>query len=122
MTTREHLQSFHTAAASHHTTMAKSHTRLATHYGKATEMEGNKDLAAEHKAMADSHATMAEHHLSMCKTVGDDLNKLIPDNVSAVIPEFPGLRAVPRYGQRPIPEVANVAPEFAKLVQVEDDL
>jgi hypothetical protein len=62
---------------------------------------------------------------------GDDLSKLVPDGIRAVIPAAPvaervygtdGLTMVPRAGQPPISAGrANVPLEFQKFVSVEDE-
>ena len=50
------------------------------------------------------------------------MNKLQPTNISAVVPDAPGVRAVPRAGQRSVEEAKpQVEARFAKLVAVDEE-
>jgi hypothetical protein len=142
----EHLASHHKVAAAHHAGMEKLHRSIAAvHSGlhKESGVTGDEDspnaqLAAHHDGLADMHKAHAAHHSSMmeayAKTVeSDDLNKLlekisekigdrlVPTQVSAVLPNRPGVTLVPRGGQQPVPVKPNVPLEFEKLVMVDED-
>jgi hypothetical protein len=111
-----------------------------------SDMDGKRDELAkclqkgadDCKEHAAWHDREHEKAMTMCAKAdeSDDLNKsgtvadlvkrltalentVQPTNVSAVAPDRFGLRAVPRYGQQPIPERPNVPVEFEKLVAIE---
>jgi hypothetical protein len=120
MTVREHLKKAHSAMAEHHRKMAGLHDAMV----KAAKESMNGE-ANFHKSAAAAHNAAAESHDSMCaeceKAAGDvDLNKVVPDRVSAVVPNA-GVRAVPRTGQRDLSD-APVDPMFADLVKVDESL
>jgi hypothetical protein len=119
MRVSEDLAKFHQAASTHHRSMSKLHGDAM---GKAVdgnpEHQFHKGAAAAHSAAADSHDEMCQ---ACHKATADSLNKMVPTQVSAVTPTPPGVRAVPRFGQREVPEKANVDPQFAKLVAVDED-
>jgi hypothetical protein len=119
MTVRQHLQKAHEVLAEHHRRMSKIHGAAM---GKAVAGDPTHEF---HKAAVAAHNTAAENHDSMCdacaKAIGDELDKLVPTNVSGVTPTAPGIRAVPRAGQRQDPEKLEVEPEFAKLVAIPED-
>ena len=115
----EHLAGLHKAASSFHRTMTKCHGDAM---GKAVAGNSEHDF---HKAAAAAHEQAADQHDQMCeecsKAIVADLNKLVPTNVSAVTPTPPGVRAVPRAGQRPIEEAKPVVEaQFAKLLTVDE--
>jgi hypothetical protein len=138
MTIREHLQHLHKAIAGHfrekaehHGEMEKSaheHAGLHDAMAKATGVQTHRDFASRHRADALIHKNMNKHYLQKaayhddqaaeCAKAVDtsDLNKLVPTNVSGVVPTR--ITAVPRPGQ-PVPTV-NVAPEFEHLFKVDD--
>lgn len=117
----EHLAKDHQEASSFHRTMAECH-KVAL--GKA--VSGNPEHEFHKSAMA-AHNAAADHHDQMCeecqKVIASDLQKVQPTLVSAVTPTAPGVRAVPRAGQRSIEEATKPAVEaqFAKLVAVDED-
>lgn len=132
-TLREHLKKAHESIATHHRTMSKCHGDAM---GKAVagnpEHEFHKGARAAHDAAADAHDQMCQECM---KVTGDELNKntadlvkrlehlentIQPTRVSAVAPNAPGVRAVPRAGQQPIPDRPNVPIQFEKLVAIEE--
>lgn len=59
---------------------------------------------------------------TIMKMVGEAIgNTIVPTGVSAVAPNAPGVRAVPRAGQQPIPVKPNVPDNFQKLVAIDDE-
>jgi hypothetical protein len=96
----------------HHVKCAKAHQAA---------MDGEDEGTSRHdfhKSMMAEHTAMAETCLSALKTVkaagaGDD-DALVPTLVSAVTPNHPDIRAVPRFGMRPIP-TPDVDAEFGKI-------
>jgi hypothetical protein len=116
----------------HYTKMAKLHrAAAAAHESAAEDHEEGSPHHTMHKLEADHHEAVASHYDEMhddCqKAMGDDLSKLIPDQVRAVVPAAPvpygsalGLTAVPRAGQPPMnTERPNVPLEFQHLVKVD---
>jgi hypothetical protein len=120
MTVREHLTKAHEAIAQHHRAMSKCHKAAI---GKAEagnpDREFHKVAAAAHDQAADAHDAMCE---DCAKAVADDLNKTMPwpTGLSAVAPNAPGIRAVPRGGQPQIPARPNVPIEFSDLIKIEE--
>ena len=118
MTVREHLAKAHSFMAEHHREMSKCHGAAM---GKAVSGDAMHEF---HKNAAMHHDAAAEQHDQMCeecqKAASADLAKTLPTRVCAVTPTAP-VRAVVRHGQREIPLTAMVDPEFAKLVQVDED-
>ena len=135
-TVRQHLANFHKAAAEHHAGIAEDHTKLGTYHealakclGKAVSDDAGakkhlEDIAATHHASAERNRNYAEFHTNAveeCMKGADveDLSKLVPTNISAVVPSRAGVTMVPRYGQ---PVAKNVDPQFAELVATDDEL
>jgi hypothetical protein len=118
-TVKQHLMKAHQTIAEHHRAMSKCHGDAM---GKSVAGDAMHNF---HKAAAAVHDQAAEQHDAMCqeceKAIASDMNKVVPTNVSAVVPTYPGVTAVPRAGQREIPEKANVDPQFAKIVVVDED-
>ena len=112
-------------SAEQHQTMSDRHGNLADECEKA-ELDG---MAKEHRALQKAHGERAAHYTAMHeaatrKSVEDEMNKnraaLEPTRVSAVVPDNPNLRAVPRFGQKPVSKT-EIDEEFADLVKVADD-
>jgi hypothetical protein len=82
--------------------------------------------ATYHKAAMEECSKATGDEFS--KGASDDLvkriaaleNTVIPTNVHAVIPNRPGITAVPRAGQREIPARPEVPIQFEHLVRVEE--
>jgi hypothetical protein len=106
-TAAEHLVDFHKAAFRHHSEMMAAH-----------KSEIEKSGGGFHKTACDSHQAMVDYHgkaLAECeKAAADALNKLVPTQVSVVVPTPPSVRAVLRPGQRELP--TNIAPELRKIL------
>jgi len=135
-TVRQHLQNLHTNLAAHnqkksehHAKMAEHFTKLAGHFKKTEVTEATKDakatleaLAAEHEEMSQHHAGQVEHHnaqVEACmKADAGDLTKMVPTNVSGVVPSR--VVAVPRAGQQPVNKTV-VPTEFKHLFATEDE-
>jgi hypothetical protein len=124
---REHLIHLHKTAADHHKELAGHYEGLSKCLDKAEGADSGKTFL---KAIADEHSSMAQFHTdaaNACEkaTASADLEKradtLVPTNISAVVPDRPGVRAVPRAGQQPIQTGPNVPLEFSKLVSTEDE-
>ncbi len=127
--------------ATHHIKKTKHHRAIAEHARKLMEMhKGKSDMEGlgeilesyieTHSAIADEHADYAEHCAECAKSLSNGTgarkaagmengDELMPTDVHAVVPDVPQNRAIPRFGQREIAQA--VAPEFRKLVQVEDE-
>jgi len=141
MTAAEHLKALHerfgahnTTKASYHDEMHKSHMALAAihkeRHGMTRDTHEQK-LASQHEhhaglhqRHADHHRGEAEFHRSMAaecaKAAVDNLNKLVPTEVRAVMPDNPtGLRMIPRPGSPPLPN--GMPLEFEKLFKVDAD-
>lgn len=78
-TMRDHLSSFHKAAAQHHAAMGEFHKNLSEHHAalqavhaedlpEAAECHG--DIAGVHKDATKQHASAASFHLEACKALG----------------------------------------------------
>ena len=108
MRPKEVMKKFLTAQAAHHSEMSKVHQTSADDY------EDGCSENVFHKAAATSHLKAGETCAECAKSCdkaefAGDLNKmeefdfdsLVPTLVSSVAPTVPpGIRAVPRYGQR----------------------
>jgi len=128
-----------------HADHAEAHKIMLDHHEEGTPGHNHhKTKHSLHKREEAVHAALAAYHEGeMKKTAAGELNKadgsapgledavravflkmfgnaLVPTAVSAVTPNRPGITAVPRAGQQPIPAVPNVEPAFAKLVSVDD--
>ena len=123
MTVRQHLQKAHSAIAEFHQNMSKCHNSAMSKEGMGVdEKTFHKSAAAAHDEAANVHTQLCDECLKAA--AADELAKsqrLVPTNVSAVTPTAPGIRAVPRAGQRVEPEKIEVEPEFAKLISIEED-
>jgi hypothetical protein len=131
-TMKEHLAGMHKRMAAHHTVTAASHAsrashfnKLAAHLGKTEMTEAQKDSAAILEALAQLHEEQGQEHTAMasfhkdsaekCSKAADgDLNKIVPDRVSAVTPDRPAIRPVLRHGQREIE--MSVEPALEKVL------
>jgi hypothetical protein len=114
---RATLKKYFTSATEHHTAMA----RLAE--SAMNSCEEDSEQHGMYKAAMDAHINHAECCAECAKSCGkadgDDLEKIImPSQVSGIVPNAPGIRAVPRAGQREMPTGAIDA-DFAHLAQVE---
>ena len=129
-TLKEHLAGFHQKAQEHHTALAEHHLGLAGHFKKLAahlgKAEFGKDvtetleaISAGHEQAHVAHADFANFHGEKCeeceKAISvDDLNKLAPTSVSAVVPTHKNT-LVPRAGQRD-PGAGTVPAQFEKLL------
>ncbi len=130
-----------------HADHAEAHRTMMDHHEEGTPGHNHhKTKHSLHKREEAVHAALAAYHEGeMKKTAADELNKadgsapayledavravflkmfgntLQPTAVSAVTPDNPRIRAVPRNGQQPIPAAPNVEPQFAKLVSVDNE-
>ena len=121
MKAQHHLTTFLTKMAEHHVTLAKAHADMAE------DCEPDSPQHEFHKNSSNAHAGMGETAVEACKmlmesqkAMGVDLDALVPTNVSAVTPNHPGVRAVPRVGMRPIP-VPDVDVEFSKIFGTDEE-
>ena len=146
MSIKTHLIETHTNAGENCVKAGQFHKSMAKHFaglselakGAKSEMHGDgADLATicqqisdEHDAMAGACADQAAFHVQCCKNLsaaskadGDEdlLDKLVPTEISAVIPTVPGIRAVPRAGQRDNGGMPVVAHELEKFVSIGDE-
>jgi hypothetical protein len=129
---REHLTALHDRMTEHHVKKAASHAARATHFKKLagqiqkTETtEATRDsqalleaLAALHEEMSQEHTDMATFHQDSkeaCeKATIDQLDKLVPTNISVVAPQKPTITPVPRAGSKPFPSA--VPTEMTKIL------
>jgi hypothetical protein len=131
-TVKSHLQEFHNKGAEFNKAHADHHRKMSEHHAGLSEAQDG-EVAKLHKHMAKAHTDMAElcdEHAAHCeemsslidsmtKAAGMNSDALVPDNVRGIITHFPGVTAVPRAGQRAIPEQTEVPPEFEKLLAIE---
>jgi hypothetical protein len=131
---------FHKLYHTHHDRIAMTHATMMGHHEEGTPEH------THHKIKHESHVAMRDFHKAcMEKATTDEMNKvdstvpasledavrvvflkmfgntLVPTNVSGVAPTRPGVTAVPRAGEKPVPVTPNVPLEFAKLVAVDED-
>jgi hypothetical protein len=137
-TVREHLVKMHTQAAEHHLNKAKLHKAVSSRFRKMhkAQMEDDGDgmdqfdgIADAYDAMAGEEVGMGEYHADCAKALmqsakaagmgasDTDLDRLIPDAISGVLPERG--TAVPRYGAPEIAKTSGVPLVFEKLVAIE---
>lgn len=118
----EHLYEMHKF---HHGDRGEAIANHQTALEKATAMEPDGGphttlLKAEIARHQKAQAYHAEGMTECAKAIQDHLNKLVPTNISVVVPEHPGLRAIPRAGQPAIPAKPDVPLEFAKMFAIDD--
>jgi len=136
-TMKEHLAGMHKKLAAHHAAKAESHAsradhfnKLAAHLTKTETTEAQKDSAAILEALAGLHEEQSQEHSDMaafhkdcadkCSKAADgDLNKIVPDRVSAVTPDRPGIRSVLRHGQREIP--TGIEPALSRVLGMNEE-
>ena len=108
-TVREHLKRAHDVAAEHHRKMAAYHEEAT---GKVDD-----PYQAFHKSAKAEHQAVAQMYDQMCSECGKamdaDLNEIqpLPRGFSRVVPTAPGVKMVPRAGQKPVEQI-EVDPEF----------
>lgn len=96
--------------------------------------KGGSDLDTRIKAVSDAMMIKALEALDQDPMIAQRIQgivlsqvekavggKLVPSSISAVTPDNPRFRAVPRGGQQPVPEQPNVPLEFQKLVAIDED-
>lgn len=131
----QHLAAFHKMASENHSQLHDCYKSLSG-FTKATKSEMKPDeqdsLCDTLDKIADCHKAAAAYHkdaLAECTKAIEaaDLEKhrVVPTNVSAVTPDVPqGVRAVPRFGGRPIPAqthpVSAGGVDFNKLIGLGD--
>ena len=143
-TLRQHLKKFHETAADHHDELAKCFHKLSS-LGKGAKSHMSDDAIAADELtqclgkIAGAHQLRSAYHkeaMAECeKIAADDLNKsssdlikrlehlegqIVPTRVSAIAPNAPGIRAVPRAGAPNAPARPEVPLQFAKLVEIEE--
>jgi hypothetical protein len=122
---KEHLVTVHKRLSKHHAAVSGHYLDMADCMGKADNGDESTKAKGSLEALAGEHSDMAQFHedcAAKCsKAAADELNKLVPSNVSAVVPNAPGIRAIPRPGQPPISEKPNVPLEFEKIFSISDD-
>jgi len=120
-------QQHHELKATVHKSIATHFTKLAGHFKKTEVSEAEKDahaileaLSSEHDTLWQEHSDLAHYHeqqMEACSKAADgDLNKIQPTSVSAVAPDRPNIRAVPRHGQQPLPASTPETDEMAKMM------
>jgi hypothetical protein len=116
-TVREHLETAHGTISAYH------RGRADYHNGAIAKTAPSDPMYEFHKSAAAAHEAAAAQHDEMCnecsKAADGDLNKIVPDGVSRVTPNGPGIRMVLRAGQQEPPAVP-LAPQFAKFLETED--
>ncbi|HTC62448.1 MAG TPA: hypothetical protein VK709_06365 [Candidatus Saccharimonadales bacterium] len=139
----DHLKGFHKSAMEQCNTVSKCVGKLAG-MAKASKSQLKDDdedgIWGTLQKISDVFAAGATYHkaaMEECsKATGDEFSKgasddlvkriaalentVIPTNVHAVIPNRPGITAVPRAGQREIPARPEVPIQFEHLVRVEE--
>src|SRR5258708_32864415 len=136
----------HQEKAEIHAEHAEAHKSMMDHHDDGPEPAFHKRKHELHKAASETHATLRDYHkASMEKAASDEMHKgadgsvpasletyiratimkmfgdsLVPTNVSAVAPNRPGIAAVPRAGQQPIPERPNVPEQLPHLAKAAD--
>jgi hypothetical protein len=134
LTVKEHLASFHKAAAEHHESMAEHHDTLSGHIAKAAGTATGGDVSSCLKGMADEHRHMADFHskcmqecekvfeadeLEKTNAIADLFEKALAKSASdrVVITPVSGVappRVIPRNGQPQSPQTAQ-NPVIAKV-------
>jgi hypothetical protein len=120
----------HAQESAHWTGVAKSCGQKAKIHAGMGDGEGDDHmkLAAcyeKDQMQAEAHAAWHASQAEKCTKAAatDDLEKrddrIVPDGVSKVTPNAPGITMVPRAGQR-VAAAVPLAPQFQKLVEVED--
>jgi hypothetical protein len=140
----DHLKGFHKSAMERCDTVSKFVGKLAN-MSKAAKSDLKPDddedgICGTLQKIADAFADGASYHKSammeceksmdaeFTKAAPADFEKrlthlegqIVPTRVSAVIPDRPGVRAVPRAGQPAFSEKPNVPVQFEKLVAIEE--
>jgi hypothetical protein len=139
----DHLKGFHVSAMEQCNTVSKCVGKLAG-MAKASKSQlkddDEEEICGTLQKISDAFAAGATYHraaMEECsKATGDEFSKgasddlvkriaalentVIPTNVHAVIPNRPGITAVPRAGQREIAARPEVPIQFEHLVRVEE--
>jgi hypothetical protein len=118
----------------HHKAMHQDRAdAIANHEAELKKADGSESF---HKAEIERHKKAMDHHADMmaeCSKASQaedleklNLNRLVPTQVIAVIPDNPNARAnvtaVPRFGARPIPVAVETGPvDFAKLIGTDEE-
>jgi hypothetical protein len=131
----EMIDTHEAAITAHEDAMEEAETQKA-HGSEATHhIAFHKAAIKSHKAAIESHQSAIGSHEIMkaryedgvqecSKAIAADnlekANRLVPDNVHGIIPNYPGVTAVPRAGQRQI-EKTEVPLELQKVLALPDD-
>lgn len=110
----------------HHKVMHKDRAdAIANNQAALDKAAGMEPHTSFHKAEIARHTKALAHHaacMDECSKAAqsEDLeklnsNRLVPTNVSVVVPDVPNVRAIPRFGSRPIPTETTPV-EFAKII------
>jgi hypothetical protein len=104
---------------------AAAHLRKFMNKAEMDEEHPVAAIAELLEELAEEQANSAGFDLECCKAFAkaeadDDLQKLVPTRISAVVPTAP-VTPVLRTGQRQIPLSKMVDPQFAKLVEVDEE-
>jgi hypothetical protein len=126
---REHMASNHGKEQAHWSEFGKGLRNVATHLRsmhKESGMTGECKPADAVDKLADlavSHSNYHGEQVEACKKALDaEMNKLVPSNVSAIVPDLPAdIRRVPRTGQPKVPVKPNVPLEFEKVFSIDGD-
>jgi hypothetical protein len=110
------MQKSSSAGDAHHGRMADLHQHKAHTHG---ENAVNFRAAAE-KCTKTSDDELGKSSIAVIRRLDALENAVVPTRISAVVPDAPGVRAVPRAGQRPFTDNAVVPVQFAKLVEIEE--
>jgi hypothetical protein len=120
---KEHLVTVHKRLSKHHAAVSGHYLDMADCMGKADNGDESTKAKGSLETLASEHSDMAQFHedcAAKCsKAAADELNKLVPSNVSAVVPDY--IRAVPRAGAPPAAIKPNVPLEFEKVFAIDDD-
>lgn len=118
----EHLEQLHKIASHHHQTMSEAHLEAMGDEEKGSARHSfHKAAAAAHASAADSHDRLLDE--AQKAVIAGDLEKstrVVPDRISAV---YPGVRAIPRTGQREPAQGDRPKVDLAleTFVKVDDD-
>ncbi len=116
----DHHVKFHKAAIASHQQMVDFHEGALEECQKAAAASGG---ATHVETIANRGGHLAGSALATGDLDGPRTSKamdMVPDNVRGIVPNFPGITAIPRAGQRPLDKVA-VDPELEFLVSGMED-
>jgi hypothetical protein len=132
-TVKAHLKATHSALSKFHTAMSAHHEKISLHHSYLAKLDDG-EVATHHEHISKAHAAAAGAHANFASEMDDSVelcdsvvkasamnsDAIVPDRVSGVVRDYPGVTAVARAGQRQI-EKSMVDPRIDFVIQEIED-